>query len=230
MRLKYYQLTLRQMRFNKKAFVSLFIFVTIIIFLYFILMKRIEPTVKELCEYKARTTALLVTNRAVEKNMVDIDYDTLVTIKQDNNGNVKSINSNSMQMNKLASKISLDIQDELNNSCYSEMTIPLGSIFGSNILGGYGPKIKVKNVLSGTITVKFMSEFEDAGINQTRHKIILKVSTNVMTIAPFYSSLQNFENDITIAETVIVGNIPETYYNLSGMEDITDETKIELMQ
>lgn len=75
-----------------------------------------------------------------------------------------------------------------------------------------------------------MSEFEDAGINQTRHKIILKVSTNVMTIAPFYSSLQNFENDITIAETVIVGNIPETYYNLSGMEDITDETKIELMQ
>lgn len=192
-------------------------------------MKKIEPTVKELCEYKARTTALVVTNKAVEKNMINIDYDTLVTVKYDNNGNVKSITSDSVQMNKLASKISLEIQDELDNSVYSEMTLPLGSIFGSNILGGYGPKIKIKNVLSGTITVKFLSEFEEAGINQTKHKIILKINTKVMTVAPFYSSLQNFENDITIAETVIVGNIPQTFYNLSGMEDITDQTKIELM-
>ncbi len=230
MRLKYYKLTLRQMRFNKKPFVFIFILIISIIFIYFILMKRIEPTIKELCEYKARITALTISNKAVETNMQNITYDTLVTVNQDEKGKVRSITSNSIQMNKLAGKIEIDMQNRLQDSSYSNMTIPLGSIFGSNIFGGYGPKIKIKSVLSGTISVKFLSEFEEAGINQTKHKIILKIDTDVKTIAPFYSSIQTFSNDIVIAETVIIGEIPSTFYNISGMENVTNDTALELLE
>ena len=229
MRFKYYKLTFRQMRFNKKPFVFIFLFIISIVFLYFILMEKIEPSIKELCEYEARTTALIITNKAIEKDMQDVKYESLVTIKEDNTGKIRSITSNTVEMNKLASKISIDIQDELDKAIYSDMTVPLGTIFGNNLFGGYGPKIRIKSILSGLIDIKFLSKFEEAGINQTTHKIILSVETNMMTIAPFYSDTQKYTNNIIVAESVIVGEIPATYYSISGMENITDKDMLDLI-
>ena len=175
-------------------------------------------------------TALEVTNSAVEKNMENITYDSLITITQDESGKVSSITANSIEINKLSGSIELAIKNELDNYHYSDMTLPLGGLLGSNLLGGYGPKIRIKNVMSGVISVKFYSDFESAGINQTKHKIILKINTKVMTIAPFYSDMQEFENEILVAETVIVGEIPVTYYNISGIENLNDEMKLELIE
>lgn len=232
MRLKYYKVTLRQMSYQKRPFVLFFILSTLLsmIFFYIFFIKRMEPTIKELCEYEARMTALEVTNSAVEKNMENITYDSLITITQDESGKVSSITANSIEINKLSGSIELAIKNELDNYHYSDMTLPLGGLLGSNLLGGYGPKIRIKNVMSGVISVKFYSDFESAGINQTKHKIILKINTKVMTIAPFYSDMQEFENEILVAETVIVGEIPVTYYNISGIENLNDEMKLELIE
>ncbi|MNV98352.1 Sporulation protein YunB [compost metagenome] len=72
-------------------------------------------------------------------------------------------------------------------------------------------------VPSGTVVAKFNSEFEQAGVNQTRHRIFLDVVCKVKIIAPFYINTQEYKNEIIVAETIIVGDTPATYYNINGL-------------
>ena len=78
------------------------------------------------------------------------------------------------------------------------------------------PKIDIKTVPAGSVDVKFKSEFISTGINQTKHSIILEVSTSVVVLAPFYTSTETFVNSIVVAETIIVGEIPSSYYDIDG--------------
>jgi sporulation protein YunB len=126
-----------------------------------------------------------------------------------------------MMMNSLASQVALTVQDTIKNMRTSEIKVPLGNIFGSQILGQYGPKIKINVTPIGRVNVDFFTEFEDSGINQTRHKIYLKVIAEVKTIVPFSSKNMVVESTIPIAETIIVGRVPENYVNVPK-EDLTN--------
>ena len=69
----------------------------------------------------------------------------------------------------------------------------------------------------GDIETDLKSEFKEAGINQTLHRIYLEVKCNVSILTPINSITEVITNQILLSEGVIVGNIPDTYYNLKGL-------------
>ena len=87
----------------------------------------------------------------------------------------------------------------------------LGSLTGSPLLAGRGPRISVRMESVGSSSARFENQFESAGINQTKHRIVLRIDVYVSILLPGYSTVTQVTNEITVAETVIVGEVPGTY-------------------
>lgn len=92
-----------------------------------------------------------------------------------------------------------------------------GSFTGFKLLSGRGPGIKIRISSIGNVKTNLKSEFISQGINQTLHRIYLQVDCEVSILTPFDNITQSISNQVLIAENVIVGHIPDTYYNLEGI-------------
>lgn len=102
-----------------------------------------------------------------------------------------------------------------------------GSFTGVKLLSGRGPAIKIKISSNGNVKTDLRSEFISKGINQTLHRIYLQVDCEVSILTPFKNIDKSISNQILIAENVIVGEIPGTYYNLEGL---SQDDAMEVMQ
>ena len=69
----------------------------------------------------------------------------------------------------------------------------------------------------GTVETDLRSEFKEAGINQTLHRIYLEIRCDVSILTPYETINETIVNQVLLTEGVIVGNIPNTYYNLEGL-------------
>lgn len=145
------------------------------------------------------------------------------------NGKIISINANIIELNKLSSEIAYKIQDKLNNLDKVSVQIPITSMLGMNIFSGYGPNMNIKLVPMGNIATKFETDFVAQGINQTKHTIYMNIESAITVVAPFIGSSVRCNSTVTIAETIIVGDIPDTYYNIEGLEDASETGIIDTM-
>lgn len=136
-----------------------------------------------------------------------------------NLGKIIAIHANIIELNKLSSDISYRIQEKLNNLDKVSVEIPIGRMIGLNMFSGYGPDVNIKLVPMGNIETKFNTEFISQGINQTKHTIYMNIQSIITVVAPFIGSSVSCNSTVTIAETIIIGDIPETYYNVEGLEN-----------
>lgn len=212
----------------KKSFVFILISAFLIIVAVSIYVKSV-PVIQSFCESKARYIALDATNKSVIENIDGITYEDLIKVERDENNKITSISANTMKLNKLATQISIDIKERISNIEQTEISVPLTSILEIKVLSGMGPKLKFKLIPSGNVAAVFKSEFEHTGINQTRHRIYIEVTTKVRFLSPISIESQEFVNQINIAETVLVGDIPESYYSISGMEGLSLDDAVEFL-
>lgn len=208
----------RRRRNNFKKFIIYFLFINIF-FVFFVgflyIDKSLTPSIKILAETKAEE----IGNRSINKAVGEIingkiAYSDLMTTKIDSNGKISMIQSNTIEMNKIASDVALEIQNELKKVKTTTSYIPIGTALNSPILAKYGPKLKLSIEPIGTVYVNFKTEFEDAGINQTRHRIYLEVSTQVDIVVPLISQTKEIKAEVPICETIIVGDVPNSYVNV----------------
>ena len=146
-------------------------------------------------------------------------YEDISNIIRDEQGNIKMIQMNVITVNAITSDVAIKIQQELNNYKSGEFYIRLGTFTGTKILAGRGPNVPIKMSTIGNVDTELVSQFSQAGINQTLHRIYLNVSCTVTVLTPFDSIDQKITNQVLIAEAVIVGEVPETYYNLNGVKN-----------
>lgn len=198
-----------------------FIFVIIVIIIAYstavTIIKAINPTLELQSKSFARAMAESLSNKACQAEMEGKQYKDLCTIERDDNGNIKLMHLNVINVNKITSKISLNIQEELMKENNAIISISVGSISGNKLLAGRGPNIKVKVQALGDIQATVKSEFCDAGINQTLHKIYLSINCKMCVISPYKDTVEDVTTEVLLAEAIIVGDIPETYYNLHGL-------------
>lgn len=213
MRAKYYRRLARQMNFNK-SFVFFLIVIIVILIIFLELLKTIMPTIQTLCENKSKSIALQVTTETVKQSTKDIEYDNLMNLYYDNKNKISGLSANVTRMNTLSAEISYKIQEKLEEITEETVTIPIGKILGWSIFSGFGPKVNIKIIPSGSVNADFRTEFVSEGINQTRHTIYIDVTTNVRAVAPFVSENKKFTTSLKVAETIIIGDIPQTYYNV----------------
>ena len=145
---------------------------------------------------------------------MQIDYSDLIYTKLDSQGKISMIQSNTILMNQVASDVALEIQNELKQVKSTTSYIPIGTALKSPILAKYGPQLKVSIEPIGTVSVDFKTKFESAGINQTRHTIYLDAKTQVKVVIPLTTSTKEVKSQIPICETIIVGDVPQSYVNV----------------
>ena len=71
---------------------------------------------------------------------------------------------------------------------------------------------KIANV--GNVDTKLESDFVSEGINQTLHRLYLVLTCEVTILTPYSTIKLKIDNQVLIAESVIIGNVPDSYYNL----------------
>ncbi len=198
-----------QRRGKKKAFFTFMLLAIMLIYSYYIVEKNIKPTISAMSEINARLIATQAINEAVNNKISSNSFNHLVDFKADNNGRIAMIQANTVQMNKLAAETSLEIQNEIKKIGTTELRIPISNIFKSQIFANTGPRINVDIQPAGTVKVDFYTDFEEAGINQTRLKIYLIVKTDVQIVVPLASNKIDVTTHIPVSETIIVSDVSE---------------------
>lgn len=229
MRAKYYMTTLRQMKIQKSFVFFVILVILIVILMLNIYYRSVKPTIKTLSEEHAKILALKSCTNAVKSTVKGVKYSDLIIIEKNSEGKITSLSANVEKMNEISSDVILKTHEELENLEESYIKVPIGTFLGIDILGAHGMQLRVKTLPSGVCLADFYSTFDNAGINQTRHKIILEISTQVEVIAPFFTGVQEYKNEIPIAETVIIGDIPSTYYEIDGITDMTKKEALEMI-
>ena len=143
----------------------------------------------------------------------DYGYDYFVTIDRDESGAVTAIKANMARINALSSELLSDIVEAADRGELS-LSIPIGNILGSSLLLGKGPDIPVDITLLTSSRVDFKNEISAAGINQTKHEMKLDVVVDIDVVLPWRTVSTQVVTEILIAETVIVGEVPQTYLDL----------------
>jgi sporulation protein YunB len=101
-----------------------------------------------------------------------------------------------------------------------------GSFTGFKLLAGRGPGVKIVISTEGNVETDLKSEFTAQGINQTLHRVYLQVKCDVNILTPFNSISQEITNQVLLMENVIVGNIPNSYYNIEGINGNSDALEL----
>ena len=150
----------------------------------------------------------------------EIKYEDLISFEKDNEGKITAVKSNMPEFNRLQSKILKVILDRLSEVSTKDLSIPVGSLTGSNLLAGRGPLVKVRMQSVGSSKAHLENQFDTGGINQTKHRILLEVDVSVAILLPGFNTATQVSNAFTVAETVIVGTVPDnyTYFSNSGSQ------------
>ena len=158
-------------------------------------------------------------NEAVENGQ--IDYGNFVIFDKDDTGHITALRSNVAEVNRMQGQIADEILHRLSEISTSELEIPLGTLTGSALLAGRGPSLFVRMQAVGSASATFRNQFTSAGINQTRHQIFLDVDVYMSILLPGMKTSLKVSNEIAVAETVIVGGVPDTYTYFSTQPDET---------
>jgi len=206
---RYYLLLIKRKRF----IIWIIAIMVLLVYLYRFIDVNIKPTIVAIAEIKARSVTTQAINDTIKtKIRRDINYNDLIFVKYNNEGKVTLMQANTILMNSIAAEVALEVQEQLGKISKANIKVPLSNAFDTQIITL--PSIKVQIVPQGSVAVDFATEFESAGINQTRHRIYIIVVTDIKMIVPLVSENLRITTNIPIAETIIVGDVPERYVNV----------------
>lgn len=211
----------RRFRRYRRVNPYVFIFFIIGIFLsyFFVTLERnLSETINTVACAKAKVMATETINQTIYDRIAnEVQYRDLITVEKDNQGKIVLMQPNTIAINKLMAQTTLEVQKAMEKMEERRIRIPAVQAFDNAILANIGPKISVRIVPIGTIRTTILNKFEEAGINQTRHRILLNVEATVRVVFPLLESKAKVVTQVPIAETIIVGEVPNTYMNLTPM-------------
>lgn len=170
--------------------------------------------VTELAASDARDLVIAAVNTIVKDIMQEDRFseDGLVHLEKDATGNVTAITTNVAAVNTLAAEV-LQRAVSLTQENVITVGVPLGNLTGSTLLLNKGPNIEVNVIMLSSSMGGFRSELTGAGINQTRHQILLDLDMEITLLMPWRTIDTSVTTEVLVSETVIVGEVPESYLN-----------------
>ncbi|NLM35262.1 MAG: sporulation protein YunB [Clostridiales bacterium] len=203
------------MKFKQRLAIFLIILLIIINIALFVIDRSIMPTLLAVADAEMRAKATATLNNCIVKEFgEDFNYDEIIKVEKDNDGNIVMLKADTMKLNQIACDVALSSQNELKKMGQVGLELPISYIVKNNILTGFGPNITVKMQPIGYIETRYISTFEGAGINQTRHRIFVEVKTKIRIILPSKNNEIEIVHQVPICETIIVGKIPDNAINL----------------
>lgn len=201
-----------------KKFLCLIIMAVLLASVYFLADMRMTPIINTLALSRAQNLATVIINDTVADMLSDGTYSfsDIIDIQYDESGKISALTADSVSMNRLKSLISVSITRAIGEIEESRISIALGTLTGSTLLTGRGPKIDLNVHISCSCSIEVRNSFEYSGINQTFHKVMLDITTYVNVLSVGESLTSQVFTSIPVSETVIIGQIPEIY---AGKDD-----------
>jgi len=205
---------------NRKRFKARYkflILLAIIVIFSVVVLKysesRVRPVIVSMAEAHARSIGSKVVSEAIteEIEINNISYDDLISFEKDENGKIAALKTDIIMINRLKSRLSVLILEKLADMNDINLYIPVGNLINGEFFSGRGPKIEIIVIPVGSVTTNITNVFTSAGINQTRHQIMLEVHVTVSVIMPFSVESSDISTSMAIAETIIVGDVPNLY-------------------
>ena len=164
----------------------------------------------EICESKGRQTATAAIGRAIDECLAK-EQGEYINIIRDSEGRIISLDADPAKINKLENDLKGRINDSLSRVEDNEMHVPVGTLTGITALSGRGADVGIRLHQIGAVDVELQNTFVSTGLNQTRYSLILSVNAELSAILPGHSTDITVKDEYIISETVIVGDLPDTY-------------------
>lgn len=202
-----------------RRFLGLLVFLLALALSSFVLFRgKYRPVIRSLAETQVKNATSDLTNDAIAKQIAagNIAYDRIVYFEKDLNGRITALKTNIGEINRLKTDILNIINDEILALDTSDIGIPLGSLLLPEFFSGKGPVIPVRILSIRNSDAVFASDFSQSGINQTLHRLNMQVSIDVAVLVLGQASSFTVTSEVVVAETVIVGEVPDTFLQTGG--------------
>jgi sporulation protein YunB len=207
------------MHIRLKWFIRRILIVALILsFFYLIFRYKFNDEIRALAETQVRNATSDLINDAIDCQIENknIQYDRMVYFEKDLNGKITALKTNMSEVNRLKTSILNLINDEILAMDTSGLGIPIGSLIFPELFSGKGPIIPIQILSIRNSDASFSSAFSEAGINQTLQQMNMFISVDVAVLVLGQTNYFTVSSQVVVAETIIVGQVPDTYLNAGG--------------
>lgn len=214
---------IRSSREKKRILLRWFWLLSIIVGLFFLLDWKMRPIIKKSSLYQAKNVATRAINDAVntELEKLGVKYSSFVTLTKNSQGDIAAIETDTVTANRVNAALMDAVMERLNDPQQQKIRLPVGTLFGGAFLSGHGPEIEFRVVPEGYVESELKSSFQTAGINQTLHQIVFEIKVTVTAIIPGYTQTTDVTSSFQVAQTVIVGDVPESFTEVTDGQSST---------
>lgn len=202
----------------RKILLIVLLLLTVVSVCFFLLRRSYRDVIRELAQTQVKNSTSDLTNDAIARQIADgvVQYDRIVYFEKDLDGRITALKTNIGEVNRLKTDILNIINDEILALDHSDIGIPLGSLILPELFSGRGPAIPVHILSIRNSDANFVSHFSQAGINQTLHQVTMEVSIDVSVLVLGQTASFTMYSEVVVAETVIVGQVPNTFLQTGG--------------
>lgn len=212
---------MKRRRKKKKLLMVIIIIIIAIFCSWLFLIINVNPVIRTISEEEVRALTTEAVNNAASQVMnSNAAYSELIDVSKDNNGKITLIQANTILINMLARNITIEAQKNIAAMGKQGVSIPIGSLSGISMLAGQGFDIKIKVLPIGSVVTGFDSKFSAAGINQTKHRILMTVNASVSVVVPGMDNSLSTSTEVMISECIIIGEVPLIYFQSNKLEDL----------
>jgi len=200
---------------HRRRFLGVFVLAALSCIVLFI-DSSMRPAIKSVAAYQAEQMCTRVINDAVTEVLAEseLTYDELIHIERDLEGKISVVQADIVAMNNLKAGISSKVAGIISQRSMSAVFIPMGTFTNMDFLTGRGPRVEFKIQFANALTSTIKNNFISAGINQTRHQIMLEIKAKVFALVPGYRTSTEVTTNFLLAETIIVGDVPDAFTNV----------------
>ena len=184
---------------------------------FFALKLKLRPLVISYAEGRANYIASKAINQAVadELEATGAIYDHMIFFEKSPDGTaILAVKTDAVAVNRFKAQIVDRVTDQLQTQDNTVIEVPLGNLVNGEFLSGRGPKISVVLQMVQSASASFISQFDQAGINQTRHRLLVEVKVNMTMLLPVGKVTYPVTGQVNLAETILIGNVPESYTDI----------------
>lgn len=210
---------LRSVRRRRRRLGSLLIFSGFLL-MALLCWQRLDPLVRDMAVTQANNAVTVAINAAIADKMLagELEYDRLVELQTGADGSISAMQTDMSRVNRLRAELTHDIIQRIMGTETADLSVPLGNLLGGNLLSGRGPEVPICIISVSQANTTLENGFRSAGINQTLHQIRVVVTVEVYVLIPGDSVCSTVSTTVTVAETLIVGKVPENYTYFEGDE------------
>lgn len=204
------------MRRRRRRLLLLLLVLAVLTAAVLLLRLRMAPLMKQLVVTQAENTMSTLVNEIVNDQIAKgtIDYDRIIYFEKDVDGRITALKTNMSEVNRLKTEILSAMNQGIEDISVGELDIPIGNFIFPELFSGKGFAVPVRILSVSTSDANFENHFSEAGINQTLHQIRMNILVNLSVLTPTGTVRTSVETDVVVAETVIVGTVPERYVSI----------------